>query len=250
MRSRLMIRAALFLPISLLSSSPLWAGGIVTINSVDFAADKTTVGVGEVVTFSDLSSVFNDCGPASITFDWSFGSGATPPTASETQSLTSSGASQTDLGSDQLVSYGTPGLKDVSLKVSISGSGCGSPSTTTTKLAYVDVISPVPTLSGWGAVLLSLFMLDLGLGGLLQPRLRLAGAGEDGIALPGARWRLPYAERYLVPAVALTLALMALGFGASAWLTGSIRGSDLIGGLLAAPLFAYFVSLVLALRRR
>jgi PKD repeat protein len=90
---------------------------VLEVPDADFTANKTTIGVGETVNFTDLSSGDVD------EWTWSFNGANT--TTSVLQNPTG-------------IQYDSPGMFTVSLTVNASGSGTDIE----TKIAYIEVIEP------------------------------------------------------------------------------------------------------------
>ncbi|MEO9869146.1 PKD domain-containing protein [Ekhidna sp.] len=104
----------------------------ISTGAVDFTADDGIESLGQQaclnqdIIFTNNSNTNTSGG---ITYNWNFGSGATPATTSVTTT-----ASQT-------VAYSTPGLKTITLTL-VEANGCER---TLTRTDYLDVKGPIPT---------------------------------------------------------------------------------------------------------
>jgi hypothetical protein len=103
----------------------------------------------------------------------------------------------------------------------------------------------VPTVGEWGLILMSLLLLTAGslvFGG------RAATVGGRG-TVPMAGGQPLFVPQMFLKALAVTLALIAVGFVTSIVLLGQLSGVDVAGSLLCAPIFAYLIHLWAAPRK-
>ncbi|MFK7908905.1 MAG: IPTL-CTERM sorting domain-containing protein, partial [Chitinophagales bacterium] len=201
-----------FILISLLfcSNTVLFGGANVNAN---FSANKTTVIVGETVTFTDMSTDAA-CNPLS-SWSWDFGVDASPGTA----------GTQGPHG----VTYGSIGTKTVEL-IADDGAGMCGPDTEN-KVGFITVIAAmVPTLSEWGLILLALLLMNLGSVVIAQEKFTLATARN--YSFPFTRLQLPFSSTHFNKAILLTAILVFVGFVGSIVWTGTIAASDLIGSFV------------------
>lgn len=216
-----------FLLLLSLGSSILLFGGSSVSVSADFSADKTTVVVGETVTFTDASNA-TACGGTINSWSWDFGADASPPDAS-------------DVG-PHAVTYSSVGMKEIQLIANSTATGFCSPDTET-KTNYITVIAAeIPTLSEWALILLALLFMNLGTVAIAQEQLSLVS--NRNYSLPFTRLQLPFSSAHFNKGIVLTAIFALVGFAASIFLTGTIAASDLIGVFVTAPVFAYLVHLL------
>ncbi|MDW3192738.1 MAG: PKD domain-containing protein [Cytophagales bacterium] len=106
----------------------------ISTGAVDFTADDGIETDGEQACLNQTINITNNSSfntTGGVTFNWDFGSGATPATASVTTTAS------------QSVSYSTPGLKTITLTM-VEANGCER---TLTRTDYLDVRGPVPTFN-------------------------------------------------------------------------------------------------------
>lgn len=102
----------------------------------------------------------------------------------------------------------------------------------------------IPTLSEWGLISLALLILSLGAIKLGATSLSLSGAGSSSLPLPSTGFRLPFSASILRKAFALTAVLALIGFVICFGIYGAIFMSDMIGVMVAGPIFAYLMHLL------
>ncbi len=214
----------------LANAAPLLGGSQPVVAS--FTTDKTSVSIGETVTFTD-ASIDNGCDGGSgtptdavDTWNWNFGVDATPINAN-TQG-------------PHNVTYSSTGTKTVTLDADDSTNTCDPDPDGFSMM--ITVVSGVPTLSEWGLILLALLLMNLGSIFIAQEKLALATPRN--FKLPLISLQLPFSAEYYNKAVVLTAIFAFVGFAGSIVLTGTIAASDLIGVFVTAPVFAYLVHLV------
>lgn len=112
----------------------------------------------------------------------------------------------------------------------------------------IHVISlPVPTLSEWGAIIMSFLLLTVGMMFIVRSRPMIAEANMTSDYAGFIKWTT---RSLFVPAIfskvlALTLGAVLAGFAVITWLSGRISALDIGGTMLCALIFAYVVHLLI-----
>lgn len=104
-------------------------------------------------------------------------------------------------------------------------------------------VTDIPTLSEWGLILLSILLLSYGTLIIMANNVALSGIGN--IQLPIKEIYIPFSSFHFSIASVLTILLVIFGFVLSIILYGSAFTSDIIGVSFTAPVFAYFIHLLL-----
>jgi len=109
-------------------------------------------------------------------------------------------------------------------------------------------MSSAPTLSEWGAIIMTLLLLTAGTVFIVRRRPLMAEtvATVDGTGLGERRNQPLLVPTFFSKVLAGILALVLIGFAVVTWLSGPIKLLDIGGTLLCAVIFAYLVQ-VLAL---
>ncbi len=117
----------------------------------------------------------------------------------------------------------------------------------TISCTQTPTVESVPTLSEWGLIFMSILLMTVGT--LKIASTTFAGIGNLNIQVEVSSYKLPFNKRSYTQAMILTVLLTCLGFVSSMILTGDIAFSDWIGTTITAPLFAYFVHLIIILTK-
>jgi len=107
-----------------------------------------------------------------------------------------------------------------------------------------DSTTDIPTLSEWGLITLMLLLMSYGSIAMSAVG-RLAGVTTRNVPLPGNKmFSLPFNNSVYRKALLITGLLVAGGFAASIATIGTVLMSDIIGSMIAGPVFAYLAHLL------
>ena len=121
----------------------------------------------------------------------------------------------------------------------------------TTDESFILGVAPVdiPTLSEWGLITLALLLMTLGSVKMAVGSVALSGSSN--IPVPGMnKLRLPFDAAILRKSFSFTGILAIIGFAICFAIFGAIFLPDVIGVLVAGPVFAYLVHLLYLLETR
>ncbi len=98
---------------------------------------------------------------------------------------------------------------------------------------------PIPTVTEWGLILMTLLLLTTGTVVFTRRRLAMAGLGGGATQTTQAL----FVAAVFVKVLAATLTLALAGFAVALYLYGELATVDIVGALVCAPVFAYMVHL-------
>ncbi len=110
-----------------------------------------------------------------------------------------------------------------------------------------SINTDIPTLSEWGLILMSILLLTYGTLVIVGNSTSLATSGSFQLLVPNTT--LPFNKQRFNLSLILTAVLVLIGFAFSIILYGSVFISDIIGVSFTAPVFAYFVHLLLLIEK-
>jgi len=111
-------------------------------------------------------------------------------------------------------------------------------------------VTDIPTLSEWGLISLALLLMAFGSVKMAVGSVAMANTSSRNIPVPGGGLRLPVDNGILRKAFMLTALLAMIGFIVCFGIYGAIFMSDIIGVLVAGPVFAYLGHLLYLLETR
>ncbi len=109
----------------------------------------------------------------------------------------------------------------------------------------------IPTLSEWGLITLALLLMTFGSVKMAVGNVALATTGSRNIPVPGmSNFQLPFDATIFRKSTTLTAVLAMIGFAICFAIFGAIFLPDVIGVLVAGPVFAYLIHLLYILETR
>ena len=125
--------------------------------------------------------------------------------------------------------------------------------TSSTDITLTDcgVPTDIPTLSEWGLITLALLLMTFGSVKMAVGSVALASTGSRNIPVPGTNnFQLPFDAAVFRKATTFTGILAIIGFAVCFAIFGAIFLPDVIGVLIAGPVFAYLAHLLYILETR
>ncbi len=109
----------------------------------------------------------------------------------------------------------------------------------------------IPTLSEWGLITLALLLMTFGSVKMAVGNVALAGLGSRSVPMPGGNtFRLPFDAAIFRKSLTFTGILTLIGFAICFAIFGAVFMPDIIGVLIAGPVFAYLAHLLYILETR
>jgi|GEM_PF-1647873 len=137
------------------------------------------------------------------------------------------------------------------INVNDDGDPAGCTASASQGLTACGPLTDIPTLSEWGLITLALLLMTFGSVKMAVGSVALAGTGSSNIPVPGmSKLQLPFDAAILRKSFTFTGVLAMVGFVICFAVFGTIFIPDVIGALIAGPVFAYLAHLLYILETR